>query len=387
MQRTLLILSLVLAINIGIAQDSGIQFSDKTWNEILVEAKESNKLIFMDAYTTWCGPCKIMSKKVFPLEEVGEFYNDNFINVKRDMEKGEGVELAVLYKVAAYPTLLYIDGDGKLVHRGVGYQAAPDLIQLGQDASNPATQLSTLDKKYANGDKSPEFLKIYLKIKAAQYDGSHTAILEEYLDTQDDWSHPEHIDMIFNYSTSAFSETFDYMRENQALFAERHGAETVNKRIQTLMSQAMGSVDPSAPLDVSLAKLKKLDPENYEQNSYRLKMSYYRQNGDRTGYANSAVEYTDNVDIKSWEELNDMSWTFYRVIEDTNLLKKATKWAKKSTELDHNPYNTDTLAALYYKLGKKKKALKYANEAIALGEGTGVDMTGTIELIEKINAL
>ena len=81
----------------------------------------------MDAYTTWCGPCKRMAAEVFTEPEVGRFYNENFINVKIDMEKGEGIELARQYDVYAYPTLLFINGEGELVHRGLGYQ---DFVQF-----------------------------------------------------------------------------------------------------------------------------------------------------------------------------------------------------------------------------------------------------------------
>jgi uncharacterized protein YyaL (SSP411 family) len=58
------------------------------------KAKKENKLIFVDAYASWCGPCKLMVKNIFPLKTVGDYYNSHFINAKIDMEKGEGIELA-----------------------------------------------------------------------------------------------------------------------------------------------------------------------------------------------------------------------------------------------------------------------------------------------------
>ena len=69
----------------------GISFHDnKPWKEILQLAKKENKLIFMDCYTSWCGPCKALAKNVFTQEKVGDFFNPRFINVKYDMEKGDG---------------------------------------------------------------------------------------------------------------------------------------------------------------------------------------------------------------------------------------------------------------------------------------------------------
>ena len=90
------------------AQEQGITFvHDKSWSDILTLAKESNKLVFMDAYTTWCAPCKKMEKYVFTKPEVGTFYNENFISIKMNMEKGDGVTFAKKYEVKAFPTLLY----------------------------------------------------------------------------------------------------------------------------------------------------------------------------------------------------------------------------------------------------------------------------------------
>ena len=66
----------------AIEEEKGIQFFKGTWKELLTEAKKQNKPIFVDVYTTWCRPCKVLDKDVFPSEKVGEFYNKNFINYK-----------------------------------------------------------------------------------------------------------------------------------------------------------------------------------------------------------------------------------------------------------------------------------------------------------------
>lgn len=113
-----------------------IAFDKSNWNTLLAKAKKENKLIFVDAYTEWCRPCIQMAKDVFTLDNVADFYNENFINVSMDMEKGEGPELVKKYKVQAYPAFLYINGDGKLVHRDGGYQEAPAFIKAGKAAIN-----------------------------------------------------------------------------------------------------------------------------------------------------------------------------------------------------------------------------------------------------------
>lgn len=111
-----------------------IAFDKSSWKTLLAKAKKENKLIFIDAYTQWCRPCIQMAKDVFTLDNVADFYNENFINVSMDMEKGEGPELGKKYKVQAYPAFLFINGDGKLVHRDGGYQEAPEFIAVGKAA-------------------------------------------------------------------------------------------------------------------------------------------------------------------------------------------------------------------------------------------------------------
>lgn len=110
-------------------EDDGIVFESMTFDEALKQAKATNKLIFMDAYAVWCGPCKWLDANTFRDKEVGEVFNANFINLKMDMEKGEGPTLAQRYKVTAYPTLFFINGDGEVVYKILGALKAKELLK------------------------------------------------------------------------------------------------------------------------------------------------------------------------------------------------------------------------------------------------------------------
>ncbi len=118
--------------NADIEIEGGIRFIEPSWSKALAEAKKQNKLIFLDAYTTWCGPCKLLKKNTFPDSEAGEFFNKNFINVAIDMEKGDGPALAEKFQVTAYPTLIIADGDGNLVTFTRGYIEPRQLIDFGK---------------------------------------------------------------------------------------------------------------------------------------------------------------------------------------------------------------------------------------------------------------
>ena len=111
---------------------SGIAFKQLSFNEALKTAKSSNKLIFLDAYASWCGPCKFMDANTFKDPDVAKFFNENFINLKVDMEKGEGPSLAQRFKVTAYPTLLFIDGDGEVFHKILGAKQPGEFLSIGK---------------------------------------------------------------------------------------------------------------------------------------------------------------------------------------------------------------------------------------------------------------
>jgi thioredoxin 1 len=112
--------------------DTGIQFTSISFEEALKLAKKEKKNIFLDAYASWCGPCKMLKKNIFTQKEVGDFYNSNFINMAIDMEQGEGPQLAQKYKVQAYPTLLFINHKGEVIGSALGYHQADEILALGK---------------------------------------------------------------------------------------------------------------------------------------------------------------------------------------------------------------------------------------------------------------
>lgn len=113
-----------------------INFIENSWTEALKQAARQNKYIFVDAYASWCGPCKMLKATTFKNNKVADFYNDNFVNVAIDMEKGQGPALAAEWGLQAYPTMIIFNSKGKPVSGTVGYIRANDLIKFGQQALN-----------------------------------------------------------------------------------------------------------------------------------------------------------------------------------------------------------------------------------------------------------
>jgi len=364
----------------------GIKFTDANWEAALIQAKEENKIVFVDAYTTWCGPCKKMTKQVFTSKKVGKFFNDKFINVKMDMEKPQGKTLGSSYNVFVYPTLLFVDAYGSLVHRVAGYQDVNSLLEEGKVAVDPSRSLVAMDAKYESGERSPDFLKSYLKAKASAMDGSHMPIAEEYLATQTDWSTPDNLSLIYNLTESADSEMFEYLAKNKKLFIDQYSEKEVEGKIQQLVFAKIQNQDEELSMEQIGELFHKAYPGRADKMTSAYRMTHYRQKGDREGFATSALDHYANYPSDDPYELNDIAWTFYEVIEDKQLLKGASKLSKKSLKLEKAYFNMDTLAAIYSKIGKKGKAIRTANKAIALAKESGEDFSSTEELIEMIKA-
>lgn len=131
MKKILIVLAAIMLAIPALAQEMhGIKWEEGTLNQALKKAKESGKeLVFLDCYATWCGPCQYMAKSVFTTKEAGDYFNKKFVNIKIDMEKGEGINLARQFKIQGYPTFIILNSNGKELGRIVGGAQTEQFIQ------------------------------------------------------------------------------------------------------------------------------------------------------------------------------------------------------------------------------------------------------------------
>ena len=134
---TILAGSLFAAINIKnnpVREKTEVSFIEQDWEKTLKSAKESHKLIFVDLYATWCGPCKMLKRNTFTNKEVAEFFNANFVNASVDVEKGVGISLAEKYNVSMLPTLIVAREDGKPILFTTGYLEPKEILKFARAA-------------------------------------------------------------------------------------------------------------------------------------------------------------------------------------------------------------------------------------------------------------
>ncbi len=115
---------------------SFVKFMKNTrFNKVLAESDKKNKPIFMVVSARWCMPCKLMEEEIFTNNvDFASYFNDKFVNYKVDAEKETGPDLALMYEINAFPTLLYLDRQGNVLWRKSGYTGFSELERMGEYA-------------------------------------------------------------------------------------------------------------------------------------------------------------------------------------------------------------------------------------------------------------
>ena len=136
---------------------------NEPWEKVVKKAEKTGKLIFVDCYTSWCGPCKQLATEIFPQKKVGDYMNEKFICVKYDMEKEEGLKFNERYpnEVKAYPTMLIISPQKEeILHKVVGSQPADELLAAIESGLQGNT-IYALEKEYRQGRKDDGFINVF----------------------------------------------------------------------------------------------------------------------------------------------------------------------------------------------------------------------------------
>lgn len=196
------------------------EFRHISFDEGLAAAKQEGKLVFIDFFTTWCGPCKMMSSKTFPQKEVGDFMNAKFIPMKMDAEK-EGLELARKYGVKAYPTYVVVDADGKEVAKFSGYMDGPKFIDKVSMAIDPEQSPERIKARYESGERSPKVVNAYaMQLMEQRKDNEGFKVVDDYFASLSDADRlkPENSFLFTVYTIDLDNDRARFMTAHQTEF-------------------------------------------------------------------------------------------------------------------------------------------------------------------------
>ena len=247
MKTFLTLLTTLLLSTSLLGQNVGINFFKGSFSEVKKEAlkdADAQKLIFFDCYTSWCGPCKRMAKEFFTTKEAGDFFNENFINYKADMEKGEAVELAKRYKIAMYPTFLILDAEGNEIGRVLGGTATlNDFIEKVKVAMNPLNSAKYLKEIFLKNRSYSNALN-YLRacMASGKSDDIYTFINENF--EEFDFYERVNSDM-WKFTVigarTLDSPILDFIYNNRVKIDSYVGAEQVNKSLVRIYGRILSA--------------------------------------------------------------------------------------------------------------------------------------------------
>ncbi len=370
----LIFLSSFLFQNLNI-HAQGIEFFKGTWEEALVKAKEEKKLIFVDAYAKWCGPCKVMAKNVFTLEEVGDFFNDNFINMKMDMEESESKTFRGKFAVSAFPTLFFINEKQETVHKSVGGKQANGLIALAKTALSKDDRSGDFAKLYEEGDRSYDLVLEYVKALNAVNKPS-LKITNDYLRSKPDISEKQRVLFIFEAITVADTRWYNELVKNKSLLVEELGEDVVDEKIKSICWSTVKKAVEYETYDLvieSKEKIGKIYSGDKKEFGYEADMYYGKEMRQSEMYLESLNNYYKKYAKKDVSKIKTCLSDLVKYFEkDKNAQKKAEELGKSLVKTEKSAEHMFIYATTLYKNDKTDKALKEANKSLELAKEEGI---------------
>lgn len=227
------LLSVFVGLLCSVAVFAQTDFQELSLEEACKKAKTENKPIFLDCYTSWCGPCKMMANEVFTLKEAGDYFNKNFVCVKTDMEKGGGPAIGKQYGVDAYPTFLIINANGKLMHKVVGAMPLEKLIE-SVEIGLKASSLAEYEALYQAGKLDLTEQMAYWKLLSVSGDVVKAQSVGDNLWgklTEKDKLSAAYWPLLQSRATSLESEELKFVCANRGHFEKEIGKEEVGDLI------------------------------------------------------------------------------------------------------------------------------------------------------------
>lgn len=248
-----------------IAQE-GTNFEDLTFEEALAKSQQTGKKLFIDCYTKTCGPCKYMVKFIFPLKECGDYFNSNYICIMKDMQEGEGIDIARKYNVRIYPTYLILNHDGSVFCRMEGGAVSKPEDNFVQKVKN-AIQQSEMKQQFEQGDRTEAFLKEYVAFLQTHDKKQLANVLSEIMPPLGvtRLCEPENWNLIKKEINQVDAPLFNYLVNNRKAFSRKLGHQEVESKIISTYSNEFRMFKMmNMDFDSRMKDLKRLEKDHYK---------------------------------------------------------------------------------------------------------------------------
>ncbi len=181
MSRTLLAFSILLPLVAWQAlgdEPPRSAFHDLSFDQAIAKAGQEKKLVMVDFYTTWCGPCKMLDKQTWTDEAVIKWLKKQTVAIKIDAEKQR--DLAARYKIRAYPSMVLINPDRTEKGRIVGFKRPKEFLRLAADVLAGVKPADRIRQQLAKDGRNDPMQRARLGDELAR-EGKYEEALAEYL--------------------------------------------------------------------------------------------------------------------------------------------------------------------------------------------------------------
>ncbi|MGN0004170.1 MAG: thioredoxin family protein [Sphingobacterium composti] len=232
MRLLIFTIAVLMSYTTAVFAQSGVQFrTELNYQQALELAKKEKKKVFIDFYTTWCVPCKTMDKEVFSDPNVGKYMNANFINLKVDAEKEDGIALARKFKVSAYPTFVITNDKDEEIYKFAGAMKAPLFVEKIVTGIDPQYRTEALAERYANGERSAKLIHDYaFAVLSSGDEEKGMKIVDDYFNSlpEEQKSAVENLFLFERYATNFRDIKTQYLVRNRDAFVNTMGADKYN---------------------------------------------------------------------------------------------------------------------------------------------------------------
>lgn len=369
-----------------------IKFEELPFKDLIAKAKKEKKIVFLDAYASWCGPCKMMERNVFTQKSVGDYFNANFVNARFDMEKGEGRDIAAKYGVRSYPTYLFLNGDGELVSQNFGYMEESMFLTMAQDVNSPNNKKGSLKERFAKGEKDPDFLINIMKLNSSSDFNFAKQASERYFENKkatEEFSKDD-VGLLLFFLKSTEDKNYKVFADRKAEIIKFLPEETYKEfdnqiKLGKIVEQSIDQQNKKINDDYFMKNAEPLvGKHDAEVKLNQMKLGYYEQNSNFPEYEKAALAYYRNSEAFEPNELLKAAWVFAEHVKTPSSLKKAAEWAEKSVMRGESSENTYILAKLYFLTGNKEMAKTYAEMSKNMATQAQKDSTLADELLKQI---
>ena len=369
------------------AQD--VNFFQGTWEEANAKAKAENKLIMVDAFTYWCGPCKMMDKTFFHNNEaVATMINTHFIAYKVECEHDFGIQFARKFRVMAYPSLLFFNADGQLLDRKMGFNADQDefLSQLKSFVDMDQTAVCRFDAKNMQMPWPDFYINDFRDAADSTWKRNRNVDVNAWLDQQQDLFAEASWAVLSRFNTN--EKYNQYIVDNYATYSSLYKSEVNDKFNNILYNMVNRAAKESKPeLFNDAVKAMQTQMPNDTLNLFYMQSYYYELTGDWKNYAATVnARITNPANKVQLGEINSFAWTIYEKAEDEQIVKMAIGWFTPFLATINDYAAMDTYAALLSKAKQFNEAEEWAIKAIEVGKAENTDISGTEKLLESIRA-